>query len=269
MISAAEGAARVFSSADLSEKIDGARALFADWRAGRATNEPARTAPGPRPGRPERPTLAAPKDVPKRSFHTVRGRAALLHAIAHIELNAIDLALDLVARFTGAADIGPEHRDDFIDDWLGVADDEARHFAMLGARLKDLGATYGDLPAHDGLWEAAEQTLDDVAARLALGPMTLEARGLDVTPAMIEKFQEVSDDSSAEILRVIYREEVAHVAAGRRWFEHICAKRGIEPFQTYKNFIKTRFKGGLKTPFNEPARDEAGLFADYYRDLAT
>ena len=184
-------------------------------------------------------------------------RIALLHALAHIELNAIDLAWDIAARFPGQPRA-------FYDDWVAVGADEARHFLMLSDRLDACGAAYGDLPAHDGLWQAAMDTADDLLARLAVVPLVLEARGLDVTPAMIERLERAGDDASAAILAVIYREEVGHVATGMRWFMHVCGERGVEPETTWKAIVAQRFRGRIKPPFNIEARERAGLPASYY-----
>ena len=165
-----------------------------------------------------------------RQLHlTEAGRIALLHALAHIELNAIDLSWDIVARFAGWSEAGRRLPKAFFDDWVGVADDEARHHAMLEARLNRLGASYGDLPAHDGLWQASMATAHDLAARLALVPLVLEARGLDVTPAMIESLRRHGDDDSADALQIIHDDEIGHVAAGKRWFDFVCAARRLEP----------------------------------------
>src|SRR3546814_5248434 len=167
------------------------------------------------------------------------------HALAHIEFAAIDLAVDLVGRFGG------EFPRAFVDDWLGVAADEAMHFALLDRRLRALGSHYGALPAHAGLWEAAEATADDALARLAIVPMVLEARGLDVTPATVERFRATGDEASARILERIYRDEIRHVGAGTRWFEWLCDERGFEPAATWQNPVKSRFRGSLKPPFKD------------------
>ncbi|HEY9538416.1 MAG TPA: ferritin-like domain-containing protein, partial [Kiloniellaceae bacterium] len=211
-----------------------------------------------------RPELKRPTEVPKRKINRgTAGRGALLHALAHIELNAIDLAADIVARFT--AEALPRG---FYDDWLTVADEEGKHYLLLAERLAALGFAYGDLPAHDGLWQAAEETAHDLLARLAVVPLVLEARGLDVTPAMIAKLRQVDDHDSAAVLQVIYAEEVGHVAIGKRWFDALCARRGLEPQETWQALVRRHFKGRLKPPFNEPARREAGLPADFYAALA-
>jgi uncharacterized ferritin-like protein (DUF455 family) len=202
--------------------------------------------------------------MPKRRAGGEReSRIALLHALAHIELNAIDLAWDLIARFA------PEHPPRaFFDDWVAVADEEATHHALLTGRLAELGAVYGDLPAHDGLWEAAAVTAEDFLARLAVVPLVLEARGLDVTPAMIERLERAGDAASAAVLRRIYEDEIAHVAAGRRWFGWACGERGLPPVATYQARVARYFKGTLKPPFNDAARSHAGLAPAFYAPLA-
>lgn len=193
----------------------------------------------------------------RRALTTTQGRIALLHALAHIEFNAIDLAWDIVARF-------PDQPRDFYGDWIAVGDDEARHFLMLRDRLVDLGSDYGALPAHDGLWQSALETRDDVLVRLAVVPLVLEARGLDVTPGMIERLERAGDDDSADILKIIYKDEIGHVAAGAHWYRAVCLERGLEPTETWRTIVKERFKGTLKPPFNDAARAQAGLPESYY-----
>jgi uncharacterized ferritin-like protein (DUF455 family) len=200
----------------------------------------------------------------RRAFGSQAGRIALLHALAHIELNAIDLGWDIVARFSDA-DLPRA----FFDDWVGVAAEEACHFELLANRLGDLGARYGDLPAHDGLWEAAAATADDLLARLAVVPLVLEARGLDVTPEMIARLERVGDTPSAAILRRIYRDEIGHVAIGFRWFERLCRGRGLVPEEVFQNRVRRSFKGDLKPPFNREARSAAGFPPHYYEPLTT
>ena len=217
------------------------------------------TPPPPRPARPAKPELISPGDMPKRSTGGGPRRLALLHAIAHIELNAIDLGWDIIARFAS-----PDLPRAFYDDWVQVAEDEARHFAMLDDRLRDLGAAYGDYPAHDGLWEAAEKTADDILARLALVPMVLEARGLDTTPAQVARLEKNGDSATAALMATIADDEISHVAAGVRWFEHICAERTLEPIPTFKALIATHFRGTLTPPFNHAARDRAAFARAYY-----
>ena len=217
-----------------------------------------------RPARPVRPRLASPSAVPKRRLNSQKGRFALLHAIAHIEFNAIDLAFDMAVRFSPAIAAGGLDEATFIDDWFSVGADEARHFLLVRERLVALGGDYGDLPAHDGLWDAAAATADDPLARLAIAPMVLEARGLDVTPSMIVKLKAVGDDASAAILQIIYEEEIGHVATGARWFERLCAARGLNVKDSFRMLVATRFKGALKPPFNEAARQAAGIAPELY-----
>ena len=259
----AEAALGVLAAADPAAKAARAGALAAAWRDG-AIAGIGSAEPPDRPARPARPVLRPPRDMKRRGkARSAAGRIALLHALAHIELNAIDLACDLLARFAG--DGLPRA---FFDDWITVADEEARHFTLLSDRLAALGASYGDLPAHDGLWQAAAETAHDLLARLAVVPMVLEARGLDVTPPMIENLRRAGDTASVAILEIIYRDEIGHVAAGRRWFEHVCAARGLDPVPTYHRLVRRHFRGALKPPFNDDARGRAGMDAAYYAPLA-
>lgn len=209
-------------------------------------------APEGLPGRPERPLLVHPSQLKTRAVGTVEGRAALIHSLAHIEANAINLALDLVWRF----DSMPEA---FYADWLQVAREEALHFQLLNDHLQSLGFAYGDFPAHDGLWEMAEKTKDDLLARLALVPRTLEARGLDVTPAIQNKLISVGDRAGAAILDVILRDEIGHVAVGNHWYRHLCTQRQLDPIPTYAALARTYGARPLKGPFNLPARRAAGF----------
>jgi uncharacterized ferritin-like protein (DUF455 family) len=213
-------------------------------------------APGPvpirMPGRPGRPRLVHPRDLPRRSFGSDEGRAAFIHAIAHIELNAVDLAWDAAYRFRGMPQA-------YYADWVRIADDEARHFAMLRARLQTLGYDYGDFDAHNGLWEMCEKTAHDGLARMALVPRVLEARGLDVTPGMIVKLRALGDDATAGVLEVILREEVAHVAAGSRWFRWHCARRGVAPEPKFRELLAEYARAVLHGPFNLEARCAAGF----------
>ena len=204
------------------------------------------------PGRPGRPVLVHPRELPKRGFGTDEGRAAFVHAIAHIEFNAIDLAWDAVYRFRGL----PR---EYYADWVSVASDEARHFAMLRTRLRQMGFDYGDFDAHNGLWEMAESTAHDGLARMALVPRVLEARGLDVTPGMITRLRALGDEATAAILEVILREEIAHVAAGSRWFRWHCARAGIAPGPRFHELLVEYARAVLHGPFNLQARSEAGF----------
>jgi uncharacterized ferritin-like protein (DUF455 family) len=257
------GAARaVLLTADPRAKVMVARAVARRWRAG----ELAWTFDVAMPDRPalrDRPELLPPSRMPKRGrAGSMRGRIALLHAVAHIEYVAIDLAFDLVGRFGGHFPRA------FADEWLRVGAEEAMHFALVERRLRALGAAYGDLPAHDGLWEAAADTAHDPLARLAIVPMVLEARGLDVTPMMIGRFEAAGDAVSARILARILCDEVRHVAAGVRWFESLCANARIDPPEAWRKLVTLHFGGRIKPPFNDSARQAAGLTKDFYAILA-
>jgi len=207
------------------------------------------------PGRPARPRLVHPRDLPRRGLGSAAGRAAFIHAIAHIELNAIDLAWDAVYRFR-------EMPPDYYHDWVGVAVDEARHFGLLRSRLRELGHDYGDFDAHNGLWEMCEKTAYDGLARMALVPRVLEARGLDVTPGMILKLRAQADDATADILALILREEVAHVAAGSRWYRWHCERAGVDPRLRFRELLREYAGGYLHGPFNLEARVLAGFDQD-------
>ena len=212
------------------------------------------------PGRPPRPRLVHPRELPRRGFGSADGLAAFVHAVAHIEFNAIDLAWDAVYRFRGM----PAR---FYADWASVANDEARHFMMLRGRLQSLGHDDGSFDAHNGLWEMAVKTAHDGLARMALVPRVLEARGLDVTPGMIVKLRQRGDDATADILEVILREEVGHVAAGSRWFRWHCERRGLEPRATFRALLAEYARAVLYGPFNREARLEAGFDAEELASL--
>ncbi|HET8868854.1 MAG TPA: ferritin-like domain-containing protein [Aquabacterium sp.] len=204
------------------------------------------------PGRPARPLLVPAKQVPSRSPFTLEGRAALLHAICHIEFNAINLALDAVWRFAGMPVA-------FYSDWLKVAAEEALHFNLLRAHLQSLGYDYGDFDAHDGLWTMCDKTKDDILARMALVPRTLEARGLDATPLIQDKLTRAGDQRAVEILDIILRDEVGHVAIGNRWFHHLCQTRGEDAVSLYPQLVQRYEAPRLRPPFNEAARKAAGF----------
>jgi uncharacterized ferritin-like protein (DUF455 family) len=212
------------------------------------------------PGRPPQLQLVHPRELPRRGLGTPEGRAAFIHAIAHIELNAIDLAWDAVYRFRGLPS-------SFHADWVSVADDESRHFLLLQARLEAHGHTYGEFPAHNGLWEMCERTAHDGLSRMALVPRVLEARGLDVTPGMITKLRSANDHATADVLEVILREEVAHVAAGSRWYRWYCARAGVEPRARFIALLKEYAGGYLNGPFNLEARLLAGFDEEEMADL--
>lgn len=209
-------------------------------------------APANLPGRPPRPELVVPSQVPRRSMASQEGRASLLHALAHIEFNAINLALDILWRFPGMPDA-------FYVDWYKVAFEEAEHFSMLAQRLQSLGFAYGDFPAHNGLWEMAEKTRSDILARIALVPRTLEARGLDVSPAIRQRLMQAGDAESAALLDIILRDEVGHVAIGNHWYNWLCAQRQIDPVDTYERLALEYRAPRLRGPFNLEARREAGF----------
>ncbi|PLX39247.1 MAG: DUF455 domain-containing protein [Hyphomicrobiales bacterium] len=215
------------------------------------------------PGRPDQPELRAPRDMPRRSFGD-KGRIALLHAIAHIELNAIDLAFDIVGRF--AAEPMPRS---FYDDWVQVGREEAYHYRLVAGRLEALGSFYGALPAHAGLWQAAQETGHALLARVAVIPLVFEARGLDITPALIDSAVKAGDEETAAVLRIIYRDEKGHVACGAKWFRFLCDREGAIPEPTFQELVRRHFRGALKPPFNDRARSEAGLTPGFYRPLSS
>lgn len=249
-----EAAAACVAVCEPAEKVRLTREVAAAFRAGGLAPREDAAAPAPigEPGRPARPRLVMPRAVPQRGLGSVEGRAAFLHAIAHIEFNAINLAWDAVCRFRGMPDA-------YYADWVGVADDEARHFTMLSGRLAELGFAYGDFDAHNGLWEMAVKTADSGLRRMALVPRVLEARGLDVTPGMIARLRGNGDDASAAILEVILREEVAHVAAGSRWYHWHCQREGLAPGREFIRLVREVVRGGVRGPFNRPARLAAGF----------
>lgn len=252
--------ADALATPDIGQKIALTAAIAADWQAGRLDHE-GDHAIALRCGIPDKPELVPPKLVPQRSPQTVEGRARLLHAIVHIEFSAINLALDHAARFPGM----PRQ---YYADWIGVAAEEAYHFTILRERLNSLGHDYGDFPAHAGLWEMAMKTGDDVLARMALVPRLLEARGLDATPPIQRRLEQVGDDASARILDIILRDEIGHVGLGDQWFKHLCAERNLEPEATYRDLL-SRFKAPRPVlPMNEAARLQAGFSAAELAALA-
>lgn len=260
-------AVRVLQTADPALKAQAAHDMSRLWLADPHIGEPEPL--NDTPARPKHPICVPPKDVPRRRLGSPAGRGALLHAIAHIEFNAIDLAADMIARFGHHSHISGENREDFLTDWISVADDEARHFRLVIDRMAELGLSYGDLPAHNGLWDAALATKDSFAARLAIAPMVLEARGLDVTPAMIDKMRAAGDSASAAVLNTIYTEEVRHVAIGRKWFAVIAKFTTDSETELFHKVVKKYFKGPLKQPFNVDARDQAGIPRQFYLPLAS
>ena len=249
------------AATDPLDKIERVNALAAAFEGMDIGNDGAAVVPVEAPGRPTLPKLVSPRDLPQRGLGTVDGRAALLHAVTHIEFNAINLALDAAYRFRA---MPPQ----FVADWISVAVDEARHFSLLSARLQEIGYHYGAFDAHDGLWAMAERTAGSVLARMALVPRVLEARGLDVTPGMIKRLRGLGDDRSADILEIILAEEVRHVAIGSRWFAWCCEREQLEPDATFIELIRGVGKGSIRGPFNLPARREAGFNAEELRLIA-
>ncbi|WP_138468701.1 ferritin-like domain-containing protein [Poseidonocella sp. HB161398] len=262
----AEMAVDVLTTADPMEKTAKSRDYAARWFAAREAGTPieiGRAEAPLRPARPGRPELLPPKDVPRRRPGSEAGRKALLHAVAHIELNAVDLHWDIIPRFAHVKmPIG------FYDDWVKSADEESKHFRLVCGCLEELGSFYGELPAHAGMWRAAEDTVDDFMGRLSVVPMVLEARGLDVTPGMIEVFKKAGMKSAVEALGVIYAEEVGHVAYGSKWFNFLCGRGELDPKETFHALVRKYFHGALKPPFNEEKRADAGLPPDFYWPLA-
>lgn len=241
-------------AASLDDKISLTRRYATEFAAGRLPVPDQAPPPEPirMPGRPPRPRLVHPRDLPRRGFGSSEGRAAFIHAIAHIELNAVDLAWDAAYRYRGMPAA-------YYADWVRIADDEARHFLMLRQRLQALGYDYGDFDAHNGLWEMCEKTAHDGMARMALVPRVLEARGLDVTPGMIVKLRAVGDEETVAALEVILAEEVSHVAAGSRWFRWYCARERIAPEPKFRELLADYARAVLHGPFNVDARAAAGF----------
>ncbi|MBB5498917.1 ferritin-like domain-containing protein [Paraburkholderia sp. MM5384-R2] len=239
---------------DPAAKAAAARELYAAVLDGRALCDSGLdlAEPAGLPGRPERPELVEPRQLGRRSMQSPQGRAVLLHALAHIEFNAINLALDAVWRFPGMPA-------GFYTDWLKVAAEEAYHYSLLAARLAEYGHAYGDFPAHGGLWDMCERTRGDVLARMALVPRTLEARGLDASPPIRARLQQAGDHASAAILDVILRDEIGHVLIGNRWFRHLCAADGLDPHSTYLRLADQYHAPKLRGPFNFEARRDAGF----------
>lgn len=249
-------AEKCLTSTDLNEKLTLTRQAKALDDRGRLEHDGGRAPAQPiaMVRFPERPVTVDPRELPRRKLTTPDGRAALLHALAHIEFTAIHLAWDLLYRFRGLPD-------EFYRDWLAVAAEEALHFELLRGRLRELGCDYGDLPAHRGLWDVAEDTAGDVAARLALVPRCMEARGLDVTPGMIAKFEQIGDEPSAAILRRILHDEIRHVALGSRWFQWVCQEHGTAPEDSYFELLDRYLRTEVRGPYNRELRLTAGFTA--------
>lgn len=250
---------RIILCRDASEKCSRTHELFQNINYSKgSTSEVAKKIA--LPGYPSSLVLVPPRDLKRRGISTQSGRNILMHAIAHIEFNAINLALDAAYRFR-------DQPEEYYKDWLSVADDEARHFSMIRKYLNDHDCEYGDLPAHNGLWDMAVKTQDDIVARMALVPRVLEARGLDVTPGMIQRLERVGDQTAVDILKVIYEDEIGHVDIGSRWFFHHCRIRGLEPRATFLEMIEKHMHGELRGPFNISARLMAGFDEMEMREL--
>lgn len=255
-----DAALHILTTADPEQKAHLSQEISKLWENGDL--EIGQTSPPLRPSRPIAPQLLPAAKMPKRKKGSLgKNKTALLHALAHIELNAIDLCWDIIARF-------PSMPHAFYSDWVMVAKDEGKHFLMLQNRLKELDSFYGDLPAHDGLWESAIETKDDLLARLAIVPMVLEARGLDVTPAMIKAMESQKDNDTAQILQTIHDDEITHVRAGKDWFDWLCNKKNLPAIPTWQNLVKIYFKGKLKKPFNYKSRELANFSSAFYDPIA-
>ncbi len=237
---------------DPQAKVEQTQQLYQQWQQGNCYISTQQFAVPDVAGYPDKPVLVAPRELPRRRNSRETGNATLIHAITHIEFNAINLAWDAVARFEGL----PEQ---FYDDWARVAYEESQHFVMLRNYLLELGYDYGSFPAHNGLWEMAQKTHHDPLKRMALVPRVLEARGLDVTPAMMDKLRQSGDDEAVAILDVILREEIGHVAIGTHWFNYFCQQRGVDPLLTFKELLDNYFTGQLRGPFHTQARKQAGF----------
>lgn len=264
-LSLTEMAIEVLNTADGRAKTTLSHRHAKTWFAARAADSPISIGtanPPAYPARPDRPELLPPRDVPRRRPGSPTGRIALLHAVAHIELNAVDLHWDILARFGHIRmPMG------FYDDWIKAADEESKHFNLICDCLEALGSHYGALPAHAGMWRAAEDTAQDLMGRLAVVPMVLEARGLDVTPGMIKVFQTAKLPDVVAALEVIYGEEVAHVAYGSKWFHFLCGRENADPKEQFHALVRRYFHSTLKPPFNEEKRAEAGIPPDFYWPL--
>lgn len=255
----------VLQTADGRAKTALSHKYAAEWRVARADGyfpEIGSVSPPMHPARPQAPELLSPREVPRRKPGSETGRIALLHAVAHIELNAVDLHWDIIARFSHIPLPAG-----FYDDWVSAADDESKHFNLMCDCLEELGSFYGALTAHAGMWRAAEDTAEDFMGRLAVVPMVLEARGLDVTPGMIKVFQNAKSESAVAALETIYAEEVSHVAYGSKWFNFMCGRENKDPKEVFHKLVRTYFHGTLKPPFNEEKRADAGIPPDFYWPL--
>jgi uncharacterized ferritin-like protein (DUF455 family) len=258
MLELRETSLAILANTDVQSKVSQLANLFDDYQAGSIVvnlsgnfdNQDLHL-----PGRPAKPELVAPKFVPKRKMDTVEGRAILWHSLAHIEFNAMNLALDAIWRF-------PNMPKAYYEDWLRVAKEEAYHFSLINAHLKSFGFAYGDFPAHNSLWEMVERTTDSVIARMALVPRTMEARGLDAVPEIRDRFKQIKDDRAVQILEIILHDEIGHVLVGNRWFNFLCTNEGLSPITTYRQLAEKYRAPTLRGPFNFEAREQAGFTSE-------
>jgi uncharacterized ferritin-like protein (DUF455 family) len=258
MLELRETSLAILANTDVQSKVSRLPNLFDEYQAGRIVVNPSASLESQNnclPGRPTKPELVAPKFVPKRKMDTVDGRAILWHSLAHIEFNAMNLALDAIWRF-------PNMPKAYYEDWLRVAKEESYHFSLINAHLQSFGFSYGDFPAHNSLWEMVERTTDSVIARMALVPRTMEARGLDAVPEIRDRFKQIKDDRAVEILEIILHDEIGHVLVGNRWFNFLCANDNLSPITTYRELAEKYRAPTLRGPFNFDAREQAGFTAE-------
>lgn len=258
MLELRETSLAILANTDVQSKVSQLANLFDEYQAGRISVNPSGNLDSQDkclPGRPAKPDLVAPKFVPKRKMDTVEGRAILWHSLAHIEFNAMNLALDAIWRF-------PNMPQAYYEDWLRVAKEEAYHFGLIDDHLKTFGFSYGDFPAHNSLWEMVERTTDSVIARMALVPRTMEARGLDAVPEIRDRFKQIKDERAVEILEIILHDEIGHVLVGNRWFNFLCANDNLSPIATYRELAEKYRAPTLRGPFNFDAREQAGFTSE-------
>jgi uncharacterized ferritin-like protein (DUF455 family) len=255
MIELRQEALKILAASDVSDKVSKVFRLFDDYLQQRVSIDTVVTLNDQGlilPGRPIRPELIPPLQVPKRKMDSVEGRASLLHSLAHIEFNAINLALDAIWRFK-------EMPKQYYVDWLRVAKEEAYHFTLVNSYIQSFGYAYGDFSAHNGLWEMVERTKDAVIARMALVPRTMEARGLDAVPPIRDRFEQIKEVGAVDILEIILRDEIGHVAIGNHWFNYLCERDDLSPISTYQSLAEKYRAPKLKKPFNFEARKQAGF----------
>lgn len=258
MIELRQATLEILANSDVQSKVSQLARLFDGYQAGRVTVNFSANFDSQDlclPGRPAKPDLVAPKFVPKRKMDTLSGRAILWHSLAHIEFNAMNLALDAIWRFSNMPKA-------YYEDWLRVAKEESYHFSLISAHLQSFGFGYGDFPAHNSLWEMVEKTTDSVIARMALVPRTMEARGLDAVPEIRDRFKQIKDERAVEILEIILNDEIGHVLIGNRWFNFLCAIDNISPILTYQELAEKYHAPTLKGPFNFDAREQAGFSSE-------